>query len=139
MASKPGDLIGGNFYFVMWLLIAAAVICGFSHTIVESLIHPAYPRLLILYFNAAIVTAWAVLFITQSTLIRARNVQLHQKPGQCALALGVSLPIIAIATGISMARSIAACSRFPINIVPDDWATPVLMRLFFWVSGVTCS
>lgn len=88
----------------MSLVIAGVVIYGFSHTINENLIHPAYPRPLILYFHAAIFTSWLVLLITQTALIRTRNVRLHRKLGLCALALAIAIPVIGIATGVVMAR-----------------------------------
>ncbi len=92
------------FYFTMSLVIAAVVIYGFSHTINENLIHPAYPRPVVLYVHAAIFAGWVVLLITQSAFIRTRNVRLHRKLGLCALALAIALPIIGIATGVAMAR-----------------------------------
>ena len=57
----------------MSLVIAGVVIYGFSHTINENLIHPEYPRPLILYLYAVIFTSWVVLLVTQSAFIRTRN------------------------------------------------------------------
>jgi uncharacterized membrane protein YozB (DUF420 family) len=173
MRSKSAGLLDRYFYFIMSLVIAGVVIYGFSHTINENLIHPAYPRPPVLYFHAAIFTGWVVLLITQSALIRTRNVKLHRRLGLCALPLAVALPIIGIATGVAMARfntqhgstdateslivpffdmvaftivvglaifwrknpeyhrrlmflatcglTIAAFTRFPASIVPDNW------------------
>lgn len=104
MRTKSAELFDRYFYFIMSLVIAGVVIYGFSHTINENLIHPAYPRPLVLYFHAAIFTGWVVLLITQSALIRTRNVRLHRKLGLCALALAIAIPIIGIATGVAMAR-----------------------------------
>ena len=104
MTTKSAELFDRYFYFTMSLVIAAVVIYGFSHTVNENLIHPAYPRPLVLYFHAAIFTGWVVLLITQSALIRTRNLRLHRKLGLCALALAIALPIVGIATGVAMAR-----------------------------------
>ena len=104
MTTKSAELFDRYFYFTMSLVIAAVVIYGFSHTVNENLIHPAYPRPLVLYFHAAIFTSWVVLLITQSALIRTRSLRLHRKLGLCALALAIALPIVGIATGIAMAR-----------------------------------
>ncbi len=62
MTTKSADLFARYFYFIMSLVIAGVVIYGFSHTINENLIHPAYPRPLILYFHAVIFTSWVVLY-----------------------------------------------------------------------------
>jgi uncharacterized membrane protein YozB (DUF420 family) len=104
MTNRSTDLFDRYFYFTMSLVIAGVVIYGFSHTINDNLIHPAYPRPRVLYFHATIFAGWVVLLITQSALIRARNVRLHRRLGLCALALAVAIPIIGIATGVSMAR-----------------------------------
>jgi len=104
MTTKSADLFERYFYFTMSLVIAVVVIYGFSHTINENLFHPAYPRPFVLYLHAAIFTGWVVLLITQSALIRTRNLRLHRKLGLCALALAIALPIIGIATGVAMAR-----------------------------------
>jgi hypothetical protein len=104
MTTRYAELFDKYFYFTMSLVIAAVVIYGFSHTINENLIHPAYPRPLVLYIHAAIFAGWVVLLITQSALIRTRHVRLHRKIGLFALSLAVALPIIGIATGVAMAR-----------------------------------
>ena len=93
MTTKSAELLHRYFYLAMSLVIAAIVIYGFSHTANENLIHPAYPRPFVLYFHAAIFTGWVVLLITQSALIRTRNLRLHRKLGLCALALAIALPM----------------------------------------------
>jgi hypothetical protein len=103
-ATNSMKLLDQYFYLVMSLVVAGIVVYGFSHTIDENLIHPAYPRPLVLYFHAALFAGWVVLLTVQSTLIRARNVRLHRKLGLCAIALAIAVPIIGITTGIAMAR-----------------------------------
>ncbi|MGB6429906.1 MAG: hypothetical protein WBF06_04930 [Candidatus Acidiferrales bacterium] len=88
----------------MTLLITAVVIYGFSHTIVQNLIHPAVPRPRILYFHAAVFSSWLVFFIFQSVLIRTHNVPLHRLTGWFGVALGAIMPPLGIATAIVMAR-----------------------------------
>ena len=98
------DLLERYFYFSMSLVIAAVVVYGFSHTIDINLIHPPYPRPLILYFHGAIFSAWVVLLMIQSALIRTRNVKLHRKLGWGGAGLGMAIPIVGIPTGIAMAK-----------------------------------
>ena len=48
------------FYFFMSLLIAVVVVCGFSRTVDQNLIHPALPRPFLLYIHAAVFSGWVV-------------------------------------------------------------------------------
>jgi len=93
-----------SFYFGMSLVIALVVVYGFSHTINAGLIHPRSPRPLVLYFHAVIFSLWVLFFILQSALIRTRNVKLHRQLGWLGFWLGVSIPVIGIATTIAMTR-----------------------------------
>jgi hypothetical protein len=104
MANTPLDLLDRYFYFIMSLVIAAVVVYGFSNTIDINLIHPPYPRPLILYFHGAIFSAWVALLMIQSGLIRTRNVKLHRKLGWGGVGLGIAIPIVGIPTGIAMAK-----------------------------------
>lgn len=93
-----------SFYLAMSLVIAFFVAYGFSRTISTGLIHPQSPQPLILYFHAVIFSGWVLFFILQSALIRTRNVTLHRQLGWFGFALGLSIPIIGIATTIAMTR-----------------------------------
>lgn len=93
-----------TFNFVMALLIAAVVIWGFSRTIGGRLIHPRSPPPTLLYIHAAVFASWVLLFITQTALVATRNVRVHRKLGVLGLALGVSIPILGVATAMVMGR-----------------------------------
>jgi Na+-transporting NADH:ubiquinone oxidoreductase subunit NqrE len=93
-----------NFYFAMALVIAAAVIFGFSRTFANDLLYPPYPRPWILYVHATLFVLWVLLFLTQTALVRARSVKLHRRIGTFGLLLGTFLPIVAIATAVIMDR-----------------------------------
>ncbi len=88
----------------MSLLIAAVVIYGFSHTVEHNLIHPAILRPLVLYIHAVIFSGWVIIYILQSTLVRLRNVKLHQRLGWLGAVIGIAIPPLGIATAITMAR-----------------------------------
>jgi hypothetical protein len=92
------------FYFLMSILIAGLVICGFSLTIGSNLIHPSVPRPRILYLHAATFFAWVVLFVAQTALVQTRHVRWHRRLGVTGIALGSVMPLIGIATSLAMAK-----------------------------------
>jgi hypothetical protein len=105
-------LVGGLFrglftqyiYFSMSLLIAAVVIYGFSHTIDSNLIHAVPVRPWILYLHATAFSGWVAFFILQSALVRTRNVRAHRTLGWFGVAMGAGMPVLGVATALSMAR-----------------------------------
>jgi len=92
------------FYFTMSLLMAAIVVWGFSHTVDQNLLHPAIPRPLILWFHAAAFSLWVVFFISQSALVRTRNVKWHRFFGWFGAGLGTIMVPLGITTAVVMAR-----------------------------------
>src|ERR1019366_6160368 len=95
---------GNWFYFCCSFLIAAVVLYGFSQTIGDNLLHAAIPRPLVLWVHALVFGGWIVLFIVQITFIRTRHVRWHRKLGVAAMVLGVTIPVIGVATSLEMAR-----------------------------------
>ena len=101
---KRIDLWGRWFYFCMSLLVAVVVVLGFSRTVGPRLIHAPSAPPIILYFHAVLFSTWVAFFITQSTLVRTRNVKIHRKLGWFGLVLGIAIPIVGITTAIVMTR-----------------------------------
>jgi hypothetical protein len=99
-----GGLLDRYFYFAMSLLVAAIVVCGFSRSINDNLIHPAIPRPGILWFHAVAFFGWVVFFIVQSTLIRTHHVRWHRALGWFGVALGTAMVPLGVTTAIVMAR-----------------------------------
>jgi len=102
--SFPVRMLDKYFYFGMSLLIPAIVVYGFSHTIGENLLHPSVPRPTILWFHSAVFSAWVLFFIFQSALVRTRKVRLHRTTGWFGAALGAAIPVLGVATAITMNR-----------------------------------
>jgi len=111
--TRRAKLLQNYFYFSMSLLIAAAVVYGFSHTVNENLIHPSPARPFILYLHAAIFTGWLLFFIFQSALLRTHNVRLHRQAGWFGAGLGAAIPIVGVATAVAMTRFNLLHQRFP--------------------------
>jgi len=93
-----------NFPLLMALAICGIVVYGFSFTIVDNLIHPAYPRPAILYIHAVVFSTWLMLFITQVTLVRAGRAAWHRRLGKIGIGLGAVMPFVGVATAVAMTR-----------------------------------
>jgi len=95
------------FYVAMAILIAAVVAYGFSNTVVDNLFRPIQPKVgrpPILYVHAALFVSWIVLFIFQTSLIRARNLRLHRKVGVAGATLAVAMLLVGFSTAIVMRK-----------------------------------
>lgn len=109
-ALSPNKITGRNgiidryFYFAMSLLVAAIVVWGFSHTINESLFHPAIPRPFLLWIHGAAFAAWPVLYIFRSALIRTRNVKIHRNLGWFGAALAATMVVLGFSIAVIMGR-----------------------------------
>jgi hypothetical protein len=102
--SKGLALWHRSFYFWMSLFVAAVVLYGFSGTVGPRLFHPPSPPPPVLYVHAVLFAGWVVFFITQSALVRTRNVKVHRRLGWFGLALGILIPIVGSTTAIVMTK-----------------------------------
>lgn len=95
---------GDVFYLVMAIIVAAAVTIGFGPNLDARLLHPSSPRPTILYLHVAVSTAWVLLFIAQTALVRTRRVAWHCRLGLGGLVVGTLLPPLGLATAIVTTR-----------------------------------
>ena len=103
-----------NFYLCMSLVIAGLVVWGFSRTVDARLLHATIPKPLQLWFHAAVFSAWVLLFIAQSALVRARKVSFHRVLGWFGAALAATMVISGIIVSPVMLRfDIAVLHRAP--------------------------
>jgi hypothetical protein len=92
------------FYFCMSLVMAGFVVWGFSRTVDRNLLHPSTPKPVQLWFHGAIFSAWVVLFIAQSALVRLRKVSVHRVLGWFGAALAATMFISGIVVTPVMMR-----------------------------------
>lgn len=92
------------FYLCMSLLIAAVVVCGFSQTVENKLIHGTPRRPIVLWVHAVLFSSWVAFYITQSVLVRIRKVKLHRTLGWAGAVLGASMVVVGPWVAVVMAR-----------------------------------
>jgi uncharacterized membrane protein len=88
----------------MSLVMAGFVVWGFSRTVNGNLLHASTPKPGMLWFHGAIFSAWVVLFIAQSALVRVRKVGLHRALGRFGAALAATMFISGIFVSPVMLR-----------------------------------
>ena len=86
------------------LMIAVVVGVGFGPTLGVRLIHPPSPRPGVLYLHVALFVAWVLIFVVQTLLVRSRRIGWHRRLGIFGAMTGTSMPIIGIATALTMTR-----------------------------------
>ena len=92
------------FYFCMSLVMGGLVIWGFSRTVDARLLHATPPRPLLLWFHSAVFSAWIVLFIAQSALVRVRKVSIHRRLGWFGAALAATMTVSGFIVSVVMLR-----------------------------------
>jgi hypothetical protein len=86
------------------LMIAVVVGVGFVPTLGARLIHPPSPRPAVLYLHVALFVAWVLVFVVQTLLVHSRRIRWHRRLGVFGAMMGTSMPIIGIATALTMTR-----------------------------------
>jgi hypothetical protein len=92
------------FYFCASLVMAGLVLWGFSHTVDAQLLHANPPRPLLLWFHGSVFSAWIVLFIAQSALVRVRKVSIHRALGWFGAALAATVVVSGFIVSVVMLR-----------------------------------
>jgi uncharacterized membrane protein YozB (DUF420 family) len=93
-----------NFYLGMGLACALFIVAGFAPTYFLSpfIERPAYapPLSIYLHLHAGIFTAWLLLFVTQTALVRADRRELHRRLGVLGLVVAIAIVTINFMTVI---------------------------------------
>lgn len=104
LATNREGLLESYFYLFMAALIAAVVVCGFSQTVGEKLIHATPPRPFLLYVHGAVFFGWVLFFVLQSALVRMRMVRWHRRIGWFGAGLGAAMFVLGVSTAVTMER-----------------------------------
>jgi len=92
------------FYFCMALLMGGLALLAFSRTADARLLHARPPRPLLLWLHAAAFSAWIVLFIVQSALVRVRKVSVHRALGWLGAGLAATMVVSGFIVSVVMLR-----------------------------------
>jgi hypothetical protein len=92
------------FYLCISLVMAGVAAAAFGHTVDAHLLHANPPRPPLLWFHAAVFSAWIVLFVAQSALVRVRKVSVHRALGWFGAALAATMVVSGVIVSVVMLR-----------------------------------
>ncbi|HEV2398669.1 MAG TPA: hypothetical protein VGS27_17125 [Candidatus Sulfotelmatobacter sp.] len=92
------------FYFCASIVMAGLAGWAFSHTVDARLLHSKPPKPPLLWFHAALFSAWIVLFVMQSALVRVRKVSLHRTLGWFGAALAAIMVVSGFVVSVVILR-----------------------------------
>src|ERR1041384_6632620 len=111
---------GRLFHTGMAVAFLLTAIVGFGPTYFFKPVHPSPPLSPLLHAHGMVFTAWLVLLIVQSGLVRAERTDLHMRLGIFGAALAVVVVVLGISVAIYAARRGTAA----------DGMTPLAFMIF---------
>jgi hypothetical protein len=123
MATQAAHLVGRRnddaFYAGASLAIVVAVLVGFAPTYyLRSYFHAA-PLPLLLRVHGFVFTGWILLFVTQTSLIAGRRIDLHRRLGSVGAVLAGLLVVLGLTAAIvSARRNFAADNSGALTFLP---------------------
>jgi hypothetical protein len=98
--------VPGRFFSAMSWLLLAIVVAGFSPTLYLRAWTDAAPISAHVMIHGIVMTAWFVLFATQTSLVAAGRTRVHRRLGIAAAAIGVLVIVMALATTLGFGARI---------------------------------
>ncbi len=95
---------GRLFHTGMAVALLLTTVVGFGPTYFFKPIHPSPPLSPLLHVHGMVFTAWLVLLIVQSGLVRAERIDLHKRLGMFGAALAVVVVVLGLSVAIYAAR-----------------------------------
>jgi hypothetical protein len=127
----PSTGVADRYFRVMSLILLAIVLIGFSRTFFLRPIFkvPAVPWYV--YVHGAVMTAWIVLLVTQTSLIAARRTDLHRRLGIGGAFLAVAVALLALLLTLTIPSLFRDASPSPNGLpLPFAVAYPIMWGNF---------
>ncbi|HEV3029734.1 MAG TPA: hypothetical protein VG457_19300 [Planctomycetota bacterium] len=102
-AENPGR-IDRNFHSGMAIAFLITAVVGFGPTYFFKPVHPSPPLPWLLHVHGLVFTAWLVLLIVQSGLVRADRVDIHKRLGMFGAVLAVSMVVLGLMVAVHGVR-----------------------------------
>ncbi len=94
--------VSQTFYLSMSLVMAAAIVGGFSRTVPHDFGTPPLP--LLLHVHGAVFTLWVLLFVAQPAFIVRGSIRLHRRLGWIGAGLAAAMMAMGVAATLFSIR-----------------------------------
>lgn len=122
---------GRNFYVGMAVACAAIAFLGFAPTFFLKRLFDSPPLPLLVNLHGLVFTAWVVLLLAQTTLVRAGRTDLHRRLGIAGLVLAATMVVLGVLTAIGGARrGVALVGMDPLGFMAVPLAAIALFLVF---------
>ena len=111
---------GRLFHAGMAVAFLLTAVAGFGPTYFFKPVHPSPPLSLLLHVHAMVFTAWLILVIVQTGLVRADRVDVHKRLGIFGALLAASMVVLGLSVAVDAARRGASA----------DGMTPLAFMIF---------
>src|SRR6185503_7851141 len=101
------------FHTGMAVAFLLTAVVGFGPTYFFKPVHPSPPLPLLLHVHGLVFTAWLVLLIVQSGLVRADRVDVHKRLGMFGAVLAASMVFLGLSVAIYGARRGVSADGMP--------------------------
>ena len=121
-----------SFHFVLALIIATLVFIGFGSEAIEFFINSTLHYPLVLHFHAAAASAWLLLYVVQTGLVRYGHTRWHRKLGVAGAAIAGAMIPLGFITAFTMRH---------FDIVSKPGHVPLAGRIAFVaipLKGIIC-
>lgn len=129
-ASVPGARRERNFFSGMALLFIVISVAGFWRSFYLAPWFGTKPLTPLMHLHGAVMTAWVLFFLLQTTLVRTANVALHRRLGMVGLLLAGAVGATSLATAMTTLGAGRLNMAVPVEIF---LIFPIGLSLMFWV------
>jgi hypothetical protein len=130
-----GVALNSTLYLGFALTIAFVVAFGFAQTFRAAVVHPRFPLPWVLYFHIGLFAAWVLLFVTQAAFIRFNRRRWHRRLGLAGVAVAAPIPIVGVATAISMACfHVATGHPHAVSSLAVPFSDMLAFSIAFWLA-----
>jgi uncharacterized membrane protein len=119
-----------RYFLTAAFLALAVVLIGFWKTFILPSFQGTFTAPSVIYIHGALLFAWTLFLVTQSILIRRKNLKLHRKLGWAGPVLMIGVAVSTTASGVYvLRRDVAEQTHIAISSFLGTLTTPIIFAI----------